>query len=238
MELHTYNTPDEVIRNLADFIVNDAQKVLQTKYRYAIALSGGSSPKKLYELLSAEYNDLAIWDKIDFFFGDERNVPDDSPDSNFLMAKQTLFEPLQIYPTRVYAVNTRHEPAIAAAEYANTINEYFTGTEKSFDMMLLGLGDNSHTASLFPHTPILDEEKATVKEVWLDDQQVYRISMTAPLINASVQTVFLVYGKGKAEAVNAVINGERNIPEHPAQLIHPANGNLHWFLDKDAASAL
>ncbi|MBE7178673.1 MAG: 6-phosphogluconolactonase, partial [Mucilaginibacter polytrichastri] len=115
MDIHISDTPDQVISDLAEFIVTDIKKVLQNQPRYAFSLSGGSSPKKLYELLSADYQDLEIWDKVDFFFGDERNVPDDSPDSNFLMAKETLFEPLQIYPTRVFAVNTRHEPAAAAA---------------------------------------------------------------------------------------------------------------------------
>ncbi|MBE7177933.1 MAG: 6-phosphogluconolactonase [Mucilaginibacter polytrichastri] len=238
MDYHIHDTPDEVIRDLAEFFVADAKAALQTKDRYSVSLSGGSSPKKLYELLAADYRDHLQWDKLYFFFGDERNVPHTSSDSNFLMAKTALFEPLEIHPLHVFAVDTQLEPEAAAADYARTITHYFKNGPVQFDFMLLGLGDNSHTASLFPHTPILDDQESSVKAVWLEDQQVYRISMTAPMINDSRQTAFLLYGKGKAEAVREVIKGEPNVPQHPAQLIKPVNGQLHWFMDKEAASDL
>ena len=115
---------------------------------------------------------------------------------------------------------------------------YFAGTEPRFDLVLLGLGDNSHTASLFPHTPVLHDKTASIKAVYLEDQKVYRITMTAPLINLAHHVAFLVYGEGKAAAVHHIIEDKTEIEEYPAQLIKPQSGDLQWFLDMGAAAQL
>ena len=238
VKLNIAATEAEVLTNLADYFIKVGNEAITARNRLSVSLSGGSSPKKLYELLaSADYKDQLNWTKVDFFFGDERNVPQDDKDSNYLMAKKALFDPLSIDTENIYAVNTSSGPEGASKEYTVTVSNYFKGEEQVFDLVLLGLGDNSHTASLFPHTTILDDKSASVKEVYLQDQQVFRISMTAPLINLARHIAFLVYGEGKAIAVHHVLEDERNIPEYPAQLI-TTDGDVNWFLDTAAASKL
>ena len=239
MKLNIFNSADEVLTALADYFVKVATESIAAKNKFTVALSGGSSPKKLYELLaSTSYADHVDWEKVYFFFGDERNVPQDHKDSNYLMAKKALFDPLLISPANVFAVDTTFEPAEAAARYWEMISTFFDEGELSFDLVLLGLGDNSHTASLFPHTPVLHDTTPGVKEVWLEDQQVWRITLNAPLINDGRHIAFLVYGEGKAIAVHHVLEDAEDIDEYPAQLIDSITGETVWFLDEAAAADL
>jgi 6-phosphogluconolactonase len=239
MELNIFNTEEEVLNALAVYFVKTAQDSITAKGKFSVALSGGSSPKKLYQLLaSAAYSGEVDWEKVYFFFGDERNVPKDSPDSNYLMAKKALFDPLEISTLNIFPVDTSLPPAEAAKKYFEEIEQFFDEDELAFDLVLLGLGDNSHTASLFPHTPVLHDTTPGVKEVWLDDQQVFRITLNAPLINEAKQIAFLVYGEGKAIAVHHVLEDDENIEEYPAQLIDSIVGEVQWFLDEAAAADL
>ncbi|MGA0557906.1 6-phosphogluconolactonase [Larkinella sp. VNQ87] len=233
--LHIYETADATLVALADFFVETAKMAIAETGRFSVSLSGGSSPKKLYELLATpEYSRRIDWDKVDFFFGDERYVPADHPDSNALMVKKALFDPLRIPAENIFAVDTSLPPDEAAEQYAQTIRNRYQAEAVRFDLILLGLGDNSHTASLFPHTPVLHDTSVSVKAVFLTDQNVYRITMTAPLLNLGRRLAYLVYGQGKAEAVEAVLNGPEDIENHPAQLLRKAEGEIHWFLDKPA----
>jgi len=239
MELNIFNTEEEVLNALAAYFVKVAQDSIAAKSKFSVALSGGSSPKKLYQLLaSPAYSGEIDWEKVYFFFGDERNVPKDSPDSNYLMAKKALFDPLEISTLNIFPVDTSLPPADAAKKYFEDIEQFFDEDELAFDLVLLGLGDNSHTASLFPHTPVLHDTTPGVKEVWLEDQQVFRITMNAPLINEAKQIAFLVYGEAKAIAVHHVLEDEENIEEYPAQLIDSIVGEVQWFLDEAAAENL
>lgn len=239
MKLNIYNTEAEVLTGLADHFVTLATEAINKNGKFSVALSGGSSPKKLYELLaSTTYADQVNWEKVFFFFGDERNVPHDHKDSNYLMAKKALFEPLMISPAQIFPVETSFGPAEAAAKYWEVISAFFDDDEASFDLVLLGLGDNSHTASLFPYTPVLHDRVPGVKEVWLEDQQVWRITLNAPLINDAAQIAFLVYGAGKAEAVKHILEDDEDIELYPAQLIDSISGEVEWFLDEPAAEAL
>lgn len=231
--LHIFNTTDEVLHGLAAFFIKAANEAITDNGRFVVSLSGGSSPKSLYELLASDaYKEQVDWTKVYLFFGDERNVPDTDKDSNALMAKKALFDPLSIATTQIFKVDTSLAPAQAAKAYTDTIGTFFNNGKVVFDLVLLGLGDNSHTASLFPHTPILHDDTVSVKDVWLDDQQVYRISFTAPMINQADRIAFLVYGAGKAEAVHHVLKDATDIDEYPAQLIRK---DVDWFLDKAAA---
>lgn len=239
MQINIFKTETEVLANLAAYFVAITKKAIAKNGCCAVVLSGGTSPKKLYELLSSStFKNEVQWQNIDFFFGDERNVPQTDINSNYLMAKTTLFDPLQINPQHIFAVDTSLEPDKAAVKYNTIINDYFGSKEKTFDLILLGLGDNAHTASLFPHTPVLHDSTAAVKSVFLKDQQVYRISFTAPLINKAHHIAFLVYGQSKAEAVRHVIEDGRDIENFPAQLIAPLNGELQWFVDETAGLLL
>ena len=239
MNLNISKTPDEVLTALAEYFVARAAQAIERRGRFAVALSGGSSPKQLYELLaSPAYRPRVAWEQAYFFFGDERNVPQTSPDSNYLMAKKALFDPLGVRPSQVFDIDTALKPAEAAAQYCVDIEEFFGEKKAKFDLVLLGLGDNAHTASLFPHTPVLHDKTVGVKEVWLPEQQVFRITLTAPLINQARAVAFLVYGAGKAEAVQQILEQDRDIEQYPAQLIEPSSGELEWFLDEAAAKDL
>lgn len=238
MKLNIFNTEDEVLEALAAHFVKIADQSITARGKFSVALSGGSSPKKLYELLASAYPDKVEWNKVYFFFGDERNVPQTDKDSNYLMAKTALFEPLQISASHIFPVDTSLTPKEAAKEYEAEIETFFDEGELSFDLILLGLGDNSHTASLFPFTPVLHDRKPGVKEVFLEDQQVYRITLNAPLINEARHIAFLVYGQPKAVAVHHVLEDSENIEEYPAQLIEPIVGEIQWFLDSAAAGML
>jgi 6-phosphogluconolactonase len=237
MKLHIYNTEQETIKALADFFIATANTAIKKNGDCSVVLSGGSSPKELYQLLAAdEYKSKIDWSKVSFFFGDERYVPFGNPDNNGLMAKQTLFEPLNIDESKIFYIGTSLSPEHDAADYTDAIFTYFGERQPKFDLVLLGLGDNAHTASLFPHTDVLYEEQAIVRAVFLKEQNVYRITLTAPLINEAHAIVFLVYGKSKAQAVKHVIKDKRNIDLYPAQLIQPLDGTVNWFLDKQAVS--
>lgn len=237
MKLNISESVDEVLQKLAAYFVNAANQSIAVLGRFTVSLSGGSSPEKLYALLaSPSFSEQVDWSKVYFFFGDERYVPATDPASNFRMVDNVLFQPLQIHPAQIFPVNTALSPGDAAIQYMENINRHFDGAEPRFDSVLLGLGDNSHTASLFPHTDILHEKEATIKSVFIPAQQVFRISFTAPLINMAHRVAFLVYGAGKAQAVANILEGVHDIENFPAQLIQPTDGVVDWFLDKAATA--
>ncbi|GAB3871167.1 6-phosphogluconolactonase [Hymenobacter segetis] len=239
MPQHVFASVEEVLHSLADFFVEQASQAVAARGRFSVALSGGSSPKKLYELLaSPTYRERVPWAETFFFFGDERNVPPTDAQSNYLMAKNALLAPLNIADDHVFAVNTLLPPAEAAQAYTQTIKAFFGNETAQFDLILLGLGDNSHTASLFPHTDVLHATTADVQAVFVAEVDAYRITLTAPLINQARTVAFLVFGADKAAAVRRVLLGERNVEEYPAQLIAPASGEADWFMDEAAATDL
>ena len=239
MRIEVYKTTDELVTAVADLFVIAAREAILFRGVFNVALSGGSSPERLYQLLaSSDYKDKIDWDKVNFFFGDERYVPRDDAASNGGMAKRTLFDPLNISDARIFYVNTTLIPQQAANSYSSDISDHFAGARVRFDLILLGLGDNAHTASLFPHTPVLKDKSVSVKSVYLSDQGVYRITMTAPMINQARHIAFLVYGASKSKAVYNVLRGTRDTEEYPAQLIEPGDGDLLWYLDETAAADL
>ncbi len=228
-----------MINAMADYVVEVAQKSIALNKEFNFALSGGSSPKKLYEMLATpDYKNRIEWSKVNFFFGDERNVPAHDPQNNGNMARAALFDPLHIEESTIFLVDTSLSPAEAAKDYSARIASHFKRKDALFDLILLGLGDNSHTASLFPYTEVLHDQSASVKSVFVEEQNVYRITMTAPLINQARNIAFLVYGQAKAEAVQHVLEGEYDSEQYPAQLIKPEHGNLEWYLDNEAVSLL
>lgn len=238
MKLNIYNNEKQVLAALAVHFVTIANESIAKHGKFSVALSGGSSPKALYELLASSFHDKVEWEKVYFFFGDERYVPQTDKDSNYLMAKNALFNPLSIEPSNIFPVDTSLSPREAAEKYQEEIEEFFDDDGLSLDLILLGLGDNSHTASLFPYTPVLHDRLPGVKEVFLPDKQVYRITLNAPLINEAKHIAFLVYGEAKAIAVHHVLEDDEDIENYPAQLIEPITGEIQWFLDSAAASML
>ena len=239
MSLFIYESVDELIEKMADDFVKKVNSFISDTGECNLVLSGGSSPKRLYDLLvSYPYKSEVDWDKIFFFFADERCVPFNDPANNGLMVKKALFEPLKIADSRIFYISTLQDPEESAKKYSKRIVTHFKDKPIRFDLAMLGLGDNAHTASLFPHTPVLEEQKALVSAVYPETESTPRITLTAPLINESHAISFLVYGENKAEAVKQVLYGERNYSEYPAQLIHPEDGTVDWFLDEAAGRLL
>jgi 6-phosphogluconolactonase len=239
MAIYIYKTVPHLIKAIADFVVTMAENAISLNGEFNIVLSGGSSPKKLYEMLaSSDYKQRIAWSKVNFFFGDERNVPAHDPENNSNMVRTALFEPLDIAESNIFPVDTSLSPDEAAKNYAARIAAHFKGRESAFDLILLGLGDNSHTASLFPATSVLHDQSVSVQAVFLQEQNVYRITMTAPMINQAREIAFLVYGPTKAEAVHHVLEDGYDPEKYPAQLIKKEGGDVSWYLDNDAASLL
>lgn len=239
MSIHILKTIPQLIKSAALHFISVGKNAIASRGEFNVVLSGGSSPKKLYELLtSPEYKEQVNWEKVNFFFGDERDVPSNNPENNAYMAKRTLLDPLNIPKSNIFPVNTSLSPQEAAKNYTSTITSQLSRQDLQFDLILLGLGENAHTASLFPYTPVLTDKSTSIQAVFLEDQKVYRITMTAPLINQARNIAFLVYGQEKAEAVHQVLEGEFDPEQYPAQLIDPEKGELHWFLDEAAASLL
>lgn len=238
MHTFVYRDVDLAIAALADYFVVIANEAVKNHGRCTIALSGGSSPVKLHQLLSAPpYRQKVNWDKLFFFIGDERNVPATHAESNFGMAKATLFDPLQLTDNNYFAVNTSLSPGEAAKDYNSVVYNFFKG-EPVFDLVLLGLGDDAHTASLFPFTSVIHEQQPVVKEVFVEKKDTFRITFTAPLINKARHVAFMAFGPSKAPAVKQVLKGERNTDKFPAQLIKPIKGEVAWYLDAEAAGML
>lgn len=239
MSVLIYNNSEELFDDLSEYILNIATQSIVEKGIFNFVLTGGNSPKKLYEILATTYKDKIDWSKVYFFFGDERNVTPNHESYNGLMAKRSILDPLNIAEDHIFYVNTNLEPEQAAADYNDAIKAHFKDADVSFDLILLGMGDDAHTASLFPKTSILEIQEAGVSSVYVEKLSTYRISFTAGLINKAKNVAFLVFGESKAEAVQHVLNGEeKNTTLYPSQLIAPNNGTLTWFLDDQAASLI
>lgn len=239
MNLFIYNTVEELNEDLAEYIISIAEKAITHHNCFNFVLTGGSSPKALYNALATTYKNRIDWSKVYFFFGDERNVHPNHESYNGLMAKESLFNLLGTADDHIFYVDTTLAPQNAAIEYKKALSNHFKHNDIVFDLVLLGMGDDAHTASLFPDTGILNEVDATVASVFVEKLNSYRISLTAPLINKAHNVAFLVFGEGKAKAAKHVIGDEKkNYKKYPAQLIAPLNDKLTWFLDNKAAALL
>lgn len=208
---------------------------------FAVALSGGSTPRALFELLAAPENAQHIgWSKVHVFWGDERTVPPDHVDSNYRMAKAALLDHVALPSSNVHRISGELEPALAAAEYEQTLRSYFAtrAGKTRFDLILLGMGEDGHTASLFPDTEALDETERLVAANYVPELSTWRVTLTAPVINDAAHVAFLISGAGKAHILKRVLYGPRQPRVLPSQLIQPVDGELVWLVDKAAASQL
>jgi 6-phosphogluconolactonase len=220
-------------------IIELCSKAIEEHGRFSIALSGGKTPEYLFNLLAQpEFSKQIDWLKVFVFWGDERYVPFDDKRNNSFIAKSLLLDKVEIPVMNIFRMPVNLPPVEAAMAYQNKIDEFFEQQAPRFDLILLGIGQDGHTASLFPGVPELHEKKRLVAEVHLAEQQMFRITMTAPLINQAANIIFLVSGKGKAPALKAVLEGPEDIDKYPAQLIKPVSGNLLWLVDAAAASEI
>lgn len=238
-KIKIFDTAGLAFKAVADHILQLCERSIAEKGTFTIALSGGNTPKKLYELLAqAPYVKKINWKNIYIFWSDERCVSFSDEENNSHMASIALLNNVPIPKENIFPVPVNFEPAKAAARYEQMIKTFFKEKDPQFDLILLGLGKDGHTASLFPGTDVLAEKKAMVKEVYLEEKKMYRVSFTVPLINNARHVLFLVTGKEKAAIIGKLLlkTGKKNIL--PAGLIKPLKGDLFWFLDKPAASLL
>lgn len=239
MNLLIYKTKSELLNDLADYIIAIGEKAIAENDRFNFVLTGGNSPKELYTMLATTYREKLDWSKVYFFVGDERNVPKEDDSYNGLMAKKSILDPLAIAADHIFYVDTTLAPEKAAIEYAKSITTHFNGADLAFDLILLGMGDDAHTASLFPGTTVLSNHEVTVDAVYVEKLSTHRITFTAPLINKAKNIAFLVFGEAKAEAIKHVIEDTaKNTQLYPSQLIDPIDGSLTFFLDSEAAKLL
>lgn len=244
----------------AEKFIEIAHEAIEKRSRFTVTLAGGSTPKSLYKLLSSEnFKDKIDWAKIFFFFGDERNVLPNDAESNFRMANENLFEPLKIAEANIFRWQTELEDAgLIAADYEQKIKTFFEmnrnpsatadGSDIVFDFILLGMGADGHTASLFPFTETVrtgsgsdgsnsQHEKIAVANI-VEKLNTTRLTMTFPTINNARNIMFLVAGEEKAETLREVLEGEFAPEKFPSQNINPKDGNLFWLLDENVAKLL
>ncbi len=224
----------------ATFFVKAAREAVQQRGRFTVALTGGSSPDLLYTLLTQPpYAGQVPWDKTYVFWGDERWVPLTDELSNARMAQETLLGKVPVPAEQIFPMWAKDtSPEDFAARYEETLRQHFGGEEPRFDLILLGMGDDGHTASLFPGTAVLQEHSHWVRAYYLEPQSMYRVTLTAPLINQARVVCFLVFGDKKAPALHQVLEGDRNSEQYPAQLIQAESGEVLWFVDESAAAKL
>jgi 6-phosphogluconolactonase len=225
----------------AEYIVRVAQESIATHGSFTLALSGGSTPRKLYAMLADEpYRGQIDWALVEIFWSDERCVPADDAESNYHLAQEVMLSKLPIAASQIHRVPA-DEPDREAASLAYTKEmQRVFGTDgiPQFDLIQLGMGPEGHTASLFPHQASLTEQQRLIMPVTVPKPPPPRLTFTPPLLNAAIHILFLVTGPDKSEAVQAVLEGPKQPEEYPAQIVQPSDGEVTWMLDKAAAALL
>ncbi|MCU1304293.1 MAG: 6-phosphogluconolactonase [Candidatus Sulfotelmatobacter sp.] len=241
VDLRRLTTPQDLFQAAAEEVIRTATTAVAQRGRFTIALSGGSTPKNLYTLIAANASAMP-WAQMFFFWGDERHVAPEDPESNYRMAKEALLSKVPIPPANVFPVPTENPDAdAAAAAYEQTLRKFFAlepGQFPRFDLILLGMGPDGHTASLFPETAALHEKSRLVVANWVEKMKTHRITFTLPVLNAARCVAFLVSGADKAAVLREVLEGAAPPEKYPSKLVQPTNGKLIWFLDRAAASQL
>jgi len=247
MQLHVYKNGEELSSAVAKWIADRISATLVKKDRFTIALSGGSTPQRLHKILAASpYKEQIDWSKLHIFWGDERAVPFEDSRNNAKMAYDTLLDFVPVPASQIHVMRTDIAPEQSAVEYEKILHQYFRPSAgkgdglpaESFDLVLLGMGDDGHTLSLFPGTAVVHEEAAWVKAFFLKAQDMYRITLTKSIVNRSACIAFLTTGAGKAHALKEVLKGAYQPDLYPSQEIRPTAGELHWFVDEAAAAGL
>ncbi|MGD0790546.1 MAG: 6-phosphogluconolactonase [Terriglobales bacterium] len=246
--IEVFPTAANLFHAAAEEFVRAARTAIGAQGRFSVALSGGSTPKALYSLLASNYAEFA-WSRIFLFFGDERHVPPTDADSNYRMVNESLLTKIAIPPENVFRVPAENPDAAAAAsEYEAQLRRFFElppeirpgdrpGEFPRFDLILLGMGPDGHTASLFPDSPALDEQSRLVVANWVAKFNTHRITLTFPVLNRAAEVMFLASGADKANMVHQVLEG-KNTPPLPSQRVQPSDGTLLWMLDEAAAAKL
>jgi len=229
----------ELNQKAAQRFIAAADRAAKSTGRFAVVLSGGSTPKGLYALLATPpFAERIPWPRVHLFWGDERCVPPDHADSNYRMAHEVLISRVALPAANVHRLRGEIEPQVAAAEYEQLLKEFFSlskGAPPRFDLILLGLGDDGHTASLFPGSVALKETQRLVVANFVDKLSAHRLTLTLPVLNHGAEVAFLVAGHAKAAVVNAILGTKTAAPILPAAQVRPVRGRLVWLVTQDAA---
>jgi 6-phosphogluconolactonase len=237
--IRIFENLDTLSHGAAELFVSHAEKTLAHHSEFNIALSGGHTPTETYRLLaSSPIREQVDWKRVHIFFGDERWVPSNDPRSNALMASQALLDHVPIPPHQIHPMCCADTPEDSATKYEALLQKHFVNKKQLFDFMFLGLGENGHTASLFPNSPVLHEKQRWVCEMFIPELQMTRLTLTPWVINRSEEIIFLVSGSEKADVLQQVLEGPYEPETLPAQLIHAKNGELLWLIDRLAAKKL
>jgi 6-phosphogluconolactonase len=241
-DVEVFSDRGALVRAEAERFVKLAREAIGARGRCLVALSGGSTPKPLYELLATpQYAAQIDWPRVHLFWGDERCVPPDHPDSNYRMTREALLDRVPIPAENVHRIRGEEDPHQAAEAYEQLLRKFFGATDppaRSFDVVLLGLGPDGHTASMFPGTAAPTETRRWAMAVHVDHPRaMWRVTLTTVVLNAAADVTFLVAGSDKAARLRQVL-GERSEPLLPAQRIQPTPGSLHWMADAAAATQL
>lgn len=217
--------------------VSCAQAALRERGRFVVALSGGNTPRAVYSLLATEYATSVPWAHVFIFFGDERHVPPEHADSNYRMAKESLLSRVPIAMQNIYRVEAELAASIAAERYEAALRKFFmlkNNEAPRFDLILLGMGDDGHTASLFPGTVALQETSRLVVANWVKKFNTDRITFTLPVLNSAAEDLAIIAGDNKADVISRIVHSPETI-NYPIQMVRPKNGRLQWFMEKQAA---
>ncbi|MBD3904728.1 6-phosphogluconolactonase [Flavobacterium sp. F-328] len=237
--LNIQSSTEEIFKTTAQLFVAAANDAIDQKGFFTVALTGGSSPEGLYKLLSEDqYKNQIDWTKVLVFWGDERWVSLDNGLSNAKMSQETLLQNVPVLPSNIFPMYADDvKPEDFASTY-NTLLHEKLGDDGIMDFILLGMGSDGHTASLFPGTAVLDEKEKWVAAYYLDAQQMYRITLTAPFLNKAKKIIVLTFGDAKADALKEVLEGDYNPSLYPSQLLKPTKGELLFLVDEKAAKYL
>jgi 6-phosphogluconolactonase len=240
--IEIYRDQAALARATAERVVSLAAEAITARGQFSVGLSGGSTPRGLFSLLATdEFAARMEWAQVHVFWGDERCVPPDHPDSNYRMAREALLDHVPLTEENICRMRGEIEPEQAAAEYEQVLRVFFAREDPPlprFDLLLQGMGDDGHTASLFPGTRALYEQTRWVLENYVPELAMWRITLTPVAINAASNVIFLVAGRSKAEPLHAVLRGAYQPEKYPSQLIQPVDGQLAWMVDEAAAALL
>jgi 6-phosphogluconolactonase len=236
-DVRVFANVNELSLRAAEAVVRIINESMQANGTCSLALSGGSTPRTLYRLLSSQFRDQIPWTKVHVFWGDERYVPPGDPQSNYRMARETLLDHVASPAGNVHPMPTGvPDPDVAARDYEKTLRNYFSRDWPRFDLVLLGLGEEGHTASLFPGSPALEETRRWVVAVKAPSEPPLRLTLTLPALTEAANIYFLVAGRNKAQALYHVLTGSPDPKSYPASGIRRAGGTVIWRVDRDAAA--
>lgn len=234
-DLRVFQSPQDLARGLADAFVSSAQDAIEKRGSFAVALAGGTTPKAAYALLGGEpYSSRVGWPRVQIFFGDERCVPPGDADSNYNMARTAFLSSVAIPPDNVHRIRGEDDPSEAAAGYAETLIA-FLGDDPRFDLIVLGMGPDGHTASLFPGSDPRTDEAQLVRAVWVEKMQTHRITLTPAVINRARRVIIATEGSAKAGMLRTVRGNVYDPVRYPVQIVAPGSGDLEWYVDREAA---